>query len=89
MPVDLFIELLKRLHPGARHGPFPLIVAVLVRAGLADDVLDLPPGDEGIEEGLDHLLVGVGQMLDGLELAQEIAVGDAGGGCFVAGALEQ
>jgi len=62
---------------------------VLVRAGLADDVLDLPPGDEGIEEGLDHLLVGVGQMLDGLELAQEIAIGDAGGGCFVAGPLEQ
>jgi hypothetical protein len=67
----------------------PLIVPVLVRAGLADDVLDLPPGDESIEEGLDHLLVGVGQMLDGLELAQEIAVGDAGGSGFVAGALEQ
>lgn len=55
----------------------------------ADDALDLALGDEGIEKGLYHLLVGVGQMFDGLELAQEIAIGDAGSGRLVAGALEQ
>jgi hypothetical protein len=36
----------------------------------ADHVLDLPPGEEGIEEGLDDMLVGIGEMLDGLKLAQ-------------------
>ena len=57
--------------------------------GLADDTLDLALGDEGVEKALYHLLVGVGQVLDGLELAQEVAVGDAGGCGFVAGPLEQ
>lgn len=56
--------------------PVPLVVPKLVLGRLSDDVLDLPLGDEGIEEGLHDLLVGVGQMLDRLELAQEIAVGE-------------
>lgn len=49
--------------------PFPLVVPVLTPPALPNDVLDLPLGDEGVEEGLDHLLVGVGEMLDRLELA--------------------
>ena len=56
--------------------PVPLVVPKLVLGRLSDDVLDLPLGDEGVEERLDHLLVGVGRMLDRLELAQEIAVGE-------------
>lgn len=55
----------------------------------ADDVLDRALGDEVFEHGLDHLLVVLGQVLDGLELAQQLAVGHVRGGGFVAGSLDQ
>jgi hypothetical protein len=37
--------------------------------GLADDALNLALYDEGVDKGFYNLLVGIGQMLDGLELA--------------------
>lgn len=57
---------------GVEAGPLVVPSMYPPALRLTDDVLDLPLGDEGIEEGLDHLLVGVGQMLDGLELAEGI-----------------
>lgn len=88
-PFVVDIELLKRLRLGESPCRSPSSSDAGQSAGLPDDVLDLPLGDEGVEEGLDHLLVGVGQMLDGLELAEQLAVGDAGGSGLVAGPVEQ
>ena len=65
------------------------LLAEVALDGLPDDALDLPLGEEGVEQGLDHQLVGVGQVLDGLELAEQLAVADAGGSGFVAGPVEE
>lgn len=56
---------------------------------LADHALDLPTGEEGIEQRLDDLLVGIGEVFDGLELTQQFAIGDARGGGFIGCAVEQ
>ena len=54
-----------------------------------DHALDLPSGEEGVEEGLDDVLVAVGQLLDGLELAEQFAVGNAGLGEIGCGSFDQ